>query len=581
MPRRRCAVFCARAEGAKRGGKVEGQAGVGLFRLHLAPTAIEHDMNRKASQWKLETAAIVGISIAFMIWSGLFIYRSSFISIDGRRYFCLFDDAMISMRYAWNFSHGLGLVWNPGERVEGYTNLLMTLLMAFPTLIFDKSTAVLSIQIAGVGFMLGIAYLSMRIADHIVQNEPPKLQALARVLAFLCALAYYPLAYWTLMGMETGLLTVLLLSAVLAGLNYAKSQQPTQLLLVTGSLGLAYLTRNDSLIFAVPLWAYIIWATPGLRTNRKTLYHVTGAIGIYFLFIIGQFTFQYLYYGDWLPNTYTLKLTGLPLLRRLKNGVKFILPFMAEAAMILVLSGANVILHFRRQKLLLLSFIASAIAYEVYAGGDAWNYWRITAPCMPLLGVLLISFAITLGEGLFSTKIPNASFLRNPIFRTKYLAGVFVTSVVLLAMLSANWRFLPEFSLQKQAYQVFQNQRYVNMAVAVSQVTTSDATVGVIWAGSIPYYTGRTAIDFLGKSDRYIAHLPPDNSGRPGHDKYDLRYSIKTLLPTFVQRFYYGDQDLSRWAATRYVTVDYEGVKLFFLKDSPAVLWNKVHIRTP
>jgi hypothetical protein len=26
---------------------------------------------------------------------------------------------MISMRYAWNVSHGSGLVWNPGERVEG------------------------------------------------------------------------------------------------------------------------------------------------------------------------------------------------------------------------------------------------------------------------------------------------------------------------------------------------------------------------------------------------------------------------------------------------------------------------------
>ena len=70
------------------------------------------------------------LGIGLIIWAAAFIYRSSFIAIDGKRYYCLFDDAMISMRYAWNFSHGLGLVWNPGEYVQGYTNLLMVLLMS-------------------------------------------------------------------------------------------------------------------------------------------------------------------------------------------------------------------------------------------------------------------------------------------------------------------------------------------------------------------------------------------------------------------------------------------------------------------
>ncbi len=79
---------------------------------------------------KLEKAIITVISIGFGIWCAAFIYRSSFIAVDGKRYFSLFDDAMISMRYAWNFSHGLGLVWNPGEYIQGYTNLLMTLLMS-------------------------------------------------------------------------------------------------------------------------------------------------------------------------------------------------------------------------------------------------------------------------------------------------------------------------------------------------------------------------------------------------------------------------------------------------------------------
>ena len=72
------------------------------------------------------------LSALFAIWALAFIYHSSYAAIDDRRYFNLFDDAMISMRYAWNFSYGRGLVWNAGDtnRVEGYTNLLMTLMMS-------------------------------------------------------------------------------------------------------------------------------------------------------------------------------------------------------------------------------------------------------------------------------------------------------------------------------------------------------------------------------------------------------------------------------------------------------------------
>ena len=48
------------------------------------------------------------------VYMGVYIYQTSFIS-NGTRYFVLFDDAMISMRFAKNFAEGYGLVWNPGE----------------------------------------------------------------------------------------------------------------------------------------------------------------------------------------------------------------------------------------------------------------------------------------------------------------------------------------------------------------------------------------------------------------------------------------------------------------------------------
>ena len=45
------------------------------------------------------------------------------------------DDAFISFRYARNFAEGHGIVFNPGERVEGYTNFLWVVILAVPFLL--------------------------------------------------------------------------------------------------------------------------------------------------------------------------------------------------------------------------------------------------------------------------------------------------------------------------------------------------------------------------------------------------------------------------------------------------------------
>ncbi len=346
-------------------------------------------MGEKRAQF-FERIAILVIAISFVVWSAAFIYGSSFVGIDGKRYFSLFDDAMISMRYAWNFSHGLGLVWNPGEFVEGYTNLMMTLIMSFSTLIFDKSTAALSIQILGVGLMLGSAYLSMRIADYVIQDEIPQHRSLIRILCFFCVLSYYPLAYWSLMGMETGLLALLLLFSIFYTLKYVKEQTLSKLILTAVGLGLAFLTRNDSAIFAVLIFSFALSETYKSKPARVITGYVLGAACLYGLFVIGQAVFQWVYYGDLLPNTYVLKLTGMPLLSRIRDGVGFVTPFLIETAVVLVTVVADLIFNFNRTKFFLASFVFAAIAYQVWVGGDPWNYWRIMSPAMPAVFVLFV-----------------------------------------------------------------------------------------------------------------------------------------------------------------------------------------------
>jgi arabinofuranosyltransferase len=537
----------------------------------------------------VERAIIAFISIGFVMWSAAFIYRSSFIAIDGKRHFCLFDDAMISMRYAWNFSNGLGLVWNPGEYVQGYTNLLMTLLMSLATLVFDKSMAILFIQISGVGFMLAIAFVNMSISGYIFKNEARQHQLFLKILSFICALSYYPLTYWSLMGMETGLLALLVLLGVLFAFKYTENKNISDLLLVSGFFGLAFLTRNESVIFAILILAYIVWEiyTPSPKSNLRDFRQFLISISLYLAFVIGQLVFQYLYYGELLPNTYTLKLTGMPLLTRIENGVGFIMPFLIVSAFVLVLSSMELVFDFQKRKILLISIVFSAIGYQVYVGGDAWIYWRIMSPSMPLLLILFISGANAIVLAISSTQAFRVYCHRKPILPEKYIPQILVISLLMIGLVTVNGHFLQEIFLLNKPYQAEANRKNVNTAIVLSHLTTSDATIGVFWAGSIPYFTDRKAIDFLGKSDKYIAQLPPDISGStgwngmksvPGHNKYDLNYSIKTLEPTYVPAFTWGAQDLSQWAETKYVNVEYDGVSLFLLKGSSAILWDKINV---
>jgi arabinofuranosyltransferase len=532
---------------------------------------------------------VFGIGACFVAWASLFIYQSSFVAIDGRRYFCLIDDAMISMRYAWNLSHGLGLVWNPGEYVEGYTNPLMTLLMALPTLLFDKVYAVLAVQILGIVFVLLNAYLVMSIANQLLlsSGHEQRYRRLFVVLAFVCALSYYPLVYWSLMGMESGLVAVLVSLSVLFALKYAREHRPGQGVVLSVSLGLAFLTRPDALIFAVPVFVYVFFA--GRTSERRpSLSFLLGMVGLYALFVVGQELFRWGYYGEWLPNTYTLKVSGIPLSSRIENGMYFVAPLVTELYALLIVVGAGLAFAFRRDKLFLASIFVVLVCYQVWAGGDFSSYWRLLSPVMPIMLVLGMHEILTVLRYAFETAGVRRYVSRNPVFPRPYILGFLACLLMLGVLWPANYRFLPEIAMLRDFNNVRTNEERVNVALTIERFTTSDATVGVFDAGAIPYYTGRPAIDFLGKADPRIARLPPDPSGfpkmkyfegvisNPGHNKYDLEYSIKESRPDFARGFVWGGQNVLDWAQSEYVMVVYEGTLVNFLKDSGNVHWDDI-----
>ncbi|HEY5983619.1 MAG TPA: glycosyltransferase family 39 protein [Anaerolineales bacterium] len=539
-------------------------------------------MMKKSLQ--LEVLAAVLISIGFVAWSWAFIYSTSFATLHETRMYCLVDDAMISMRYAWNFSHGHGLVWNPGEYVQGYTNLLMTLLMALATLILSKTNAVLSVQIAGVVFMLVIAWLTMQIADQVVQEPDPQLRAYFRTLAFTGSLAYYPLVYSSLLGMETGLLTALQLAGMLLAFRYANSGRWRTLLGSAIFFGLAFLTRNESIIFFLAVWTYLLW---NARTTKQRTAYVQMLTSAGLVFVIGaaELLFQYLYYGSVLPNTYTLKLTGMPILLRLANGLGAVGPFLKEDGFILTLALVGCMFPFTLKKVLLASFFVLAAIYQVYIGGDSLPYWRMFAPVVPLLLILALEALSVAAHA--AARLPLWTRLPRPARKVPAgsLTALFALLVFATVLASANRLYYGEFTFAKKPFKVQANLENVRTAIVLNDILKPQATIGVFWAGAIPYYTDFRAVDFLGKSDPYIASLPPDMSGSiawngmfsvPGHNKYDLNYSIVTLRPTYIQGEAWGTQSVVAWASAAYTEVTYRNVRLALLRRSPDVLWSKL-----
>src|SRR5580658_7157329 len=117
--------------------------------------------------WKHREISVLIVVLG--LWSAYFVNRSASVGIEGKTYHTLFDNAMVSMRYALNLVQGHGLVWNAGEYVEGYSNPLYTLMMAGCIAIFGKVQAPLAVQILGAAFLLmGVVFtylFARRIAE--------------------------------------------------------------------------------------------------------------------------------------------------------------------------------------------------------------------------------------------------------------------------------------------------------------------------------------------------------------------------------------------------------------------------------
>jgi hypothetical protein len=531
-------------------------------------------MNKRLDK---STLLLIVLLLVYAIYAAVYIYQTSF-TFGGQRYFALFDDAMISMRYARNLAQGYGLVWNPGERVEGFSNLLwvvyMALLHKLPLSINQVS---LPVQVSGAVFMLLILVLVWRITRLLSRD-----QVFSPLLAVLFTGFYLPLNNWSLQGMEVSLLLLLTCFSLYQALRALQQERFGPLPLLV--LGFATWVRFDMAALLAAVTLFLAWAD---KEHRRQ--HLIWGTGSLVFFLGSQTVFRWFYYGDLLPNTYYLKMYGYPLLTRLARGFSAFIKFAWNMNWLLFLAPL-VFLFFRHEKsvqLLAVSFWVWVV-YSLYVGGDAWENHgganRFIAIGMPAFFIL---FSLALEQ--LRLWLPQA--LKKYKLVTPARLNVLSVAFVVLAMLNFNALLdttsLLNLALLDTPQFVAGTKRYVEISRVVDNITTENASVAVVTAGNIPYYSQRYTIDLLGKSDKVVARTPPHLGGlldpnyRPGHDKWDLAYSIGTYQPDVIAQAWEGPgymDDLLPVIKGKYLRVKVENYPMWVKVDSPNVLWDKVEI---
>ncbi|MCL2723938.1 MAG: acyltransferase [Polyangiaceae bacterium] len=391
----------------------------------------------KLTEIATSAKARIGVVVAALAFYTLFIFRTSF-TIGGTRYFVLFEDAMISMRYARHLADGHGFVWNIGEPpIEGFTNLLWVLWMGVAHVLgLSESKISLFIMLTGVAILLSTGLVVSKIARKITTAPWVPVAVLAATLF------NYPLVFWTLRGMEVGALALFVYTMLWLALeNEDEFSVPRSIAMGALTAG-ALLIRSDSV---VPVGLICLYGF--LTCSRRWLFAVcVGAFGV--AAVGGQMLFRRAYFHESLPNTYFLKLYKISTLARIKRGAFVALEVLAMhlavpiAVVFASVTGIRTDFYkdksLRRQVLLGTLFVAQ-IGYAIYVGGDAWE-WMLYANRYMCVGMpaLIVLVAVVLAR-----LVDKSNSVSRASFANRFSVGL-IAAGLLLALLNVFARKFPE-----------------------------------------------------------------------------------------------------------------------------------------
>lgn len=410
------------------------------------------------------------------------------------------DDPGITFRYGANLFDGRGLVYNPGEHVEGYSNfghvVLSGLVYKGLSLFGDARWRLLfAMKLLNVGFGLGIGFFIYRYAIDILGWG-----RWAGFAPVLLAAANGALLINIASPLETAGYTMLLTAMMYGLARYVfgppeKAAGCVPWLAVLGSAILLW--RIDSpALFAAFVVALVILRRGRLQRSDWRLLGIWAAV-------FGAYTaFRYAWFGDLLNNPYYTKVKY-----RMGLAAPFGSPyvvgffrFLGLKALVFVALMAVVAYRAPRRYLLPVAMIGTQWLYILLVNGDwmaGYRFWVVVIPAV----VLVLS-------GLLELPWP-----RLPV-RSGRLIKVGVVLVVAALWCSKGldlYRAVPQepFRFVRNIGGFSPRNLYPYAATAewLNRHVSQDAVMAVEEAGYMPFLTRLATIDTYGLCNRRLARI--------------------------------------------------------------------------
>jgi hypothetical protein len=417
--------------------------------------------------------------------------------------FAVVDDAWISFRYAHNLVYHGELVFNTGERVEGITNLLWTLILAaaekggleLATFSVVASVALIvfmSFRLWQLGPVLGATYL---------------LGALSGILLILTSEARSALT----MGLEGALFAALLTELVF---RYSRQQYSWAFFLA----GLMFMTRPEGAFFILLLIALIYY-------EHRTLAQARAGIVLAFS-IAGLVTgFRLIYYGSPVPNSIIAKSFPLSYFAesRLQSMVaSYVAGFVLFNLHFVVIFALSIMWLLKSREngfytvLLCVLGIAFSVLVIVRNGGDWMSSHRLFMNYSPLFVIPAII-----------------------VFRQKgplYHVSAFVCLFYLLVQYPLSRNTSDNLTILTPDYPLCRFE--CEVTTRLGPILAPDDVISAEAIGYISYHLSTNPIhDPIGLTDPYLAQhgIPSVTYG-----KSDILYTFRTIEPAVMVWHYAG-----------------------------------------
>jgi arabinofuranosyltransferase len=385
------------------------------------------------------------------------------------------DDAYISYRYAENALRGHGLVFNEGERVEGYTNFFWVILLLGAGRLgigFDSAAKALGL-ISALGLIV-LAAIWVRAAWRKMHWGPGVYPAAAAAVLVGCNGS---LAYWAVSGLETAWFAFFLTLSVWLWLRRSY--------LIIATVAIATLSRPEGgMIFGLLFLAEWVWGDG----PKRALALLTGTV----LLLIPFGVFKLAYYGSLLPNPFYAK-TGFSA-EYIASGLDYTWLYLRQYGAYGLLAILTVVALFvlpRRWRIIPAIWLIYTL-YITVIGGDVLKVHRFF---VPITVPLAVSVAIAFGY------LMKRYLLREP---SPYPAAALLLVLALVTFM------LPRDSIKLfRTYEVGLIQKMTIVGNKLRSTDNRRFSLAASTIGKISYdLIGHRVIDMLGLTDTTIARHP-------------------------------------------------------------------------